>query len=1802
MRLFLILLLCISSFWGKSQCGLTKTYLIDDKDNFDADTTNVSIIISGAINNSLASPLQGLCGVRLKFRHPFMKELFIELISPAGEKIVLVGGDIVATNTPLIVWDVTFVPCGASAAPDPGFLPKWENDQLWQSLNTYTGQYYPFLGCLEDFDIGIVNGTWTLRCIDFEDSGKGTLLDAELIFCQDQGITCSECFLNPGWITNADINSCQGDASLAVLINKTFPGNQINLSLYDYSNVIFKDSTIIGYQDNLNLTTAPSGNYTICGIQSYKLQSSILPLAGTRYDVFSLQDYFFKQGACAAVSDSCMQVSISVPIPVVNITKFICDGQSYVINNQILDSTGMYDVVFDKEACDSLVRLDLKVINLTASIQADRDSINCNGNTIALQGSNQGTVIDNLKFRWFTNDGIIQGNTDDIIVDAKTKGTYFLEITALSSEYECRDTTLKEIFIDDSFPVISLLGDTLYCSRDTVLIRDVISKPVVSKNWTSKDFFPSNVSDIGLKVWNPGWYYLNVIGENGCSAVDSVFINQDIIFQDPTFKSDTITCAKDSANILVFTAPDRNFQFRWDGVDPLYFQAQNPIVHSAGLYTVTMTDLKNGCQRAYDVNVTENIQPPIFIRLSSDSITCSSVSVTPLLISDQDILSYFWTGPGLNTTSPSPFITQGGIFSVNITSAENGCSSSTSFEVVKDTIIPVVTLSADMLSCIMDSISISMSADLPLISVSWQGPGLFSSTEFSPKVGEVGIYTVTYTGENGCNGQKSITVSNSIDVPETTFQIDTLKCGFDTLQIKVLSENGVYAYEWDGPGLLSNNVPAPKIISAGTYTVTITDIISTCINVIDFEVIDDRIYTVPDILIDTLDCKKDSIQILLLNPDVKSIVYSGIDFTSTQFSPFIDETGTYTFFLINTKNCISTGSFEVTRNDTLPVIDKLFNPIKCEQDSFLLQGISSQSGTIFNWTGPSGYIKVGTNVFAFKGGSYMMEGIAPNGCKSIINFEVGYDTIAPIFLVFPSDTITCIQTEVELKTNFDPLGGTISWSPGGLIGNGVLVSQPGQYIAEVTGMNQCKSSVSVTVYENKLFPTYQSIASVINCKDMLANISITPNSSFTTLIWENATNPDFIPNGQLTFKTSFDGLYKFKITNEEQCSTEGQVNVLKDIEPPLVLQQISDTIDCFNSVISLGVVLDKNAISYLWNGPNIIDVGTDGRLEISEDGTYYLKITGENYCVTNEIFDIVKATDIPVYEYFFDTLTCDKGKINIGVIPLTPVNSFNWSGPDDFESDLRNPKVFLPGIYTVTVTGINGCTAVSDIEVEQDIVMPEITIRDTILLSCDTSALVLEVISGSLLSRYKWIFPSGGINTEPSPSTNTPGNYRVQVSGKNGCPSEEKTFYVSIDTRPPRFSFVNDTITCIDPVALLLATSMENDVIYQWRNPSGGMIDGNSFLTTEGGFYTLIVSNSNKCKDSVLIEVKVDTTKALIVVDKTGDLQCEINRVVLDGSATVLPDNFKVNWSTTTGNINRRVNDFIIEVDKPGNYIYRVEDVSNGCISDKTLEIIETPQQFTEVETVAFPPDCDMIRNGRILLSDFNGTSPYIVSLNGINRNGQTEFFNLSPGEYRFEIKDSLGCKVLKNVMLNEGSNLNLDIESEILILFGDSVLLKPQFMPDLGGLAVMRWYVKDTLICAGCTELWVRPFVNTIYTIEYDINGQCREVATVLVKVKNDIEKAIPNIFLPSSSSGNNKFYIPQVRGITRINSIRIFDRWAENVYVVNNILPGDPISGWDGTFNGKDVQPGVFVVFVELVLSDGIVWKYQGDVTLLR
>jgi hypothetical protein len=54
--------------------------------------------------------------------------------------------------------------------------------------------------------------------------------------------------------------------------------------------------------------------------------------------------------------------------------------------------------------------------------------------------------------------------------------------------------------------------------------------------------------------------------------------------------------------------------------------------------------------------------------------------------------------------------------------------------------------------------------------------------------------------------------------------------------------------------------------------------------------------------------------------------------------------------------------------------------------------------------------------------------------------------------------------------------------------------------------------------------------------------------------------------------------------------------------------------------------------------------------------------------------------------------------------------------------------------------------------------------------------------------------------------------------------------------------------------------------------------------------------------------------------------------------------------------------------------------------------------------------------------------------------------------------------------------------------------------------------------------------------------------------------------------------------------------------VYEQSDFVVNDPAIGWDGTFRGQPLNPGVFVWFMEAEYIDGYKETRRGQTTLLR
>jgi gliding motility-associated-like protein len=230
------------------------------------------------------------------------------------------------------------------------------------------------------------------------------------------------------------------------------------------------------------------------------------------------------------------------------------------------------------------------------------------------------------------------------------------------------------------------------------------------------------------------------------------------------------------------------------------------------------------------------------------------------------------------------------------------------------------------------------------------------------------------------------------------------------------------------------------------------------------------------------------------------------------------------------------------------------------------------------------------------------------------------------------------------------------------------------------------------------------------------------------------------------------------------------------------------------------------------------------------------------------------------------------------------------------------------------------------------------------------------------------------------------------------------------------------------------------------------------------------------------------------------------------------------------------------------------------------------------------------------------GNSPFRFSADG-GQSFQTNALiaNLVPGEYSLVVSDANGCTASEDVTIEAPFLPTLDISDVLKIEQGDSVLLSPSTNIPAQQVATWGWSPAEGLSCDDCAQPWATPLFSQYYTVTVeDLNG-CKAVERVLVQVSRRRHIYPPTVFSPNGDGENDRFTL-YAKGVREIRSLAIFDRWGEEVFVRRNFPPNDESLGWDGSFRGSPLNPGVFVWAAEVEFLDGTTEVIYGDVTILR
>lgn len=144
-------------------------------------------------------------------------------------------------------------------------------------------------------------------------------------------------------------------------------------------------------------------------------------------------------------------------------------------------------------------------------------------------------------------------------------------------------------------------------------------------------------------------------------------------------------------------------------------------------------------------------------------------------------------------------------------------------------------------------------------------------------------------------------------------------------------------------------------------------------------------------------------------------------------------------------------------------------------------------------------------------------------------------------------------------------------------------------------------------------------------------------------------------------------------------------------------------------------------------------------------------------------------------------------------------------------------------------------------------------------------------------------------------------------------------------------------------------------------------------------------------------------------------------------------------------------------------------------------------------------------------------------------------------------------------------------------------------------------WTPAATLNCRDCPQPVTTAKFNTKYNVvAIDSNG-CKNTADVqLIVTCKGSDLFVPNTFSPNGD-GTNDVFMVRGRGLDRVKSLRVFNRWGEVVFEQRDFPVNNSLYGWDGRHKGRAPQADVYVYQVEVFCENSEIVRFEGNVTLI-
>ena len=141
----------------------------------------------------------------------------------------------------------------------------------------------------------------------------------------------------------------------------------------------------------------------------------------------------------------------------------------------------------------------------------------------------------------------------------------------------------------------------------------------------------------------------------------------------------------------------------------------------------------------------------------------------------------------------------------------------------------------------------------------------------------------------------------------------------------------------------------------------------------------------------------------------------------------------------------------------------------------------------------------------------------------------------------------------------------------------------------------------------------------------------------------------------------------------------------------------------------------------------------------------------------------------------------------------------------------------------------------------------------------------------------------------------------------------------------------------------------------------------------------------------------------------------------------------------------------------------------------------------------------------------------------------------------------------------------------------------------------IYSWTPEQGVECPDCPITTASPSDSITYNVLLVDENGCKDEDRVKILVNFIEGVGLPTAFSPNGDGFNDVLYVRGV-GLASTN-LAIYNRFGELVFESD-----DQEVGWDGTYNNRDQNPGVFTWVLHYDFISGKKGKQHGNVTLMR